>query len=257
MIELEHLRTVPLSHDGECGLLGVGPDLSFYAEEIYGEEGWMAQAAYDLEGRRLDAVDEASGDNMGAERLSKPGNLVRPTTGMSTIRLNFGGARHRGLLDEDRVEEVVRPLAVPDRLLLVEEGLLAGVQPAEVLGLAQSYVTSEVQIVPSERAGRERRPLFLLSRRLRVAYRLREPTVDNNGAPYDYDSQEVAVLQHYTPGEEDAPLGETILSSAELGVTLNWPTDIVLRDDLLFAADAARQRDGLSSQVHIWRITIS
>jgi hypothetical protein len=253
MIDFEHVRTVPLSYNGECGLLGVGPDLSFYAEEIYGEEGWMTQTAYDFEGQRLAGEDEASGDNQGVERLAKPVDLVRPRTGLSSARLNFGGARHRGLVDEDRVEEVVRPLELTDKVLLIEAGLVPPVDPPAIFGLAQSYVASEAQLVAP---GRDQKPVFLLSRRLRVAYRLPEPAVNSAGEWYDYDSHEVAVLQHHSPGDEDAPLGDTLLGSAALGVELNWPTDIVFRDGTLFAADSAQGREDVSSRVHIWRVAV-
>jgi hypothetical protein len=246
------LRTVPLSHNGDCGLLGVAPDLSFYVEEIYGDEGWMAQAAYDFEGQLLAAVDEASGDNQGVERLLKPKGLVRPRTGASNTELNYGGARHRGLVMEDRVEEMLRPLSIEDKMLLVEEGAVPSVPPPYVLGLAQSYVVSEVQLIsPGEDGG----PLFLLSRRLRVAYRLPEPAIDDSGETYDYDSVELSVLQRYSPHEGTLPLGESLPDEAALGVVLNWPTDIVLREGVLFAADSAQGRDDLSSRVHLWEVS--
>lgn len=256
MIEFEHLRTVSLAHNGECGLLGVDADMNFYVEEIYGDEGWMAQAAYDLDGQELAAVDERAGDNQGVERLQKPRGLIRPGTGMSTTRLNFGGARHQGLVEEDRVEDMVRPLSIEDKMLLVEEGFIPSVAPPAVLGLAQSYVVSEAQVKETERSGRKQSPLFLLSRRLRVAYRLAGPARDELGNPYDYTSHEVAVMQQHRPGDEFAPLGETVLDQKVLGVALNWPTDLVLRDDILFVADAAHEVDGLTSRVHIWRVSV-
>lgn len=254
MVNFEHVRTVPLRHNGECGLLGVGPDLDFYVEEIYGEEGWMAQSGYDLEGNLLAEVDEVSGANQGVERLQKPGNLVRPHTGRSDIRLNFGGARHRGLQTEDRIEEMVRPLEMAEKMMLVEEGLVPAIPPPTILGLAQSYVVSEVQLT---RPARDTLPLFLLSRRLRIAYRLLEPLVDARGERYDYDSLEVAILQRYTPGDEDLSLGEMMVSKATLGVELNRLNDIILRDGYLFAADSAGERDDVISQVHIWLLTLA
>lgn len=246
-----YLRSVALSHNGDCGLLGVDPDLGIYAEEIYGDEGWMAQSAYDFEGQWLAGVDEAAGDNQGVERLTRPGDLVRPRSGARTSHLNFGGARHRGLLLEDRVEEMLRPLQMEDKMLLVEDGLVPVDLPPSVLGLAQSYVASEVQLAPPGEGGG---PLFLLSRRLRIAFRLPEPTVDATGARYDYDSTEISILQLYDPRDDEVPLGQTLLGERELGVTLNWPTDIVLRDGSLFVADSARGQDDVMSRVHIWQV---
>jgi len=254
MVNFEHVRTVLLRHSGECGLLGVGPDLDFYVEEIYGEEGWMAQSGYDFEGHLLAEVDEVSGANQGVERLQKPGNLVRPRTGRSDVRLNFGGARHRGLQAEDRIEEMVRPLEMAEKTMLVEEGLVPDIPPPNILGLAQSYVVSEVLLAGPTR---DTLPLFLLSRRLRIAYRLLEPSLDARGERYDYDSLEVAILQRYTPGDEDLSLGELLVRRAALGVELNRLNDIVLRDGYLFAANSAGERDETVSQVHIWLLTMA
>ena len=251
MISFEYVRTVFLSHNGECGLLGVGPDLDFWTEEVYGEGGWLAQHHFSFEGELLAEADESYGEVEGVAPLELPGGVVRPRTGMNSARLNFGGARHRGLVSEDRIGDTVRPLEMEEKMLLVDKGIVPAVPPPAIMGLAQSYVTSEVQLVG---ASIDSEPLYLLSRRLRIAYRMLEPGVDARGQSYDYDSREVSMLQLFFPREEEKPLGETMVSESELGLLLNWPTDIVLRDGYFFVADSAREVDGLIGSVHVWQV---
>lgn len=249
MVGFQHVQTVPLAYNGECGLRAVGPQLDFYAEEIYGDEGWMAQYHYSFEGQQLAAVDEQHGDNQGEERLAMQGSVLRPMTG-ANFQLNFGGARLRGLQAEDRIADITQALPVPDKLFLADGGYLPGVQPPAILGLSHSYVVSEVRLS----APGEAPPLFLLSRRLGVSFRLAAPAEDAEGLPYDYDTQEFGVLQLYYAGQNHTPLEETILGASALGLVPRWPTDIVVRDDHLFVADSARGQAEVLSRIHIWKI---
>jgi hypothetical protein len=159
------------------------------------------------------------------------------------MALNFGGARHWGLIAEDRVLHLARTLSSQDKTLLLGSGWLPDIPPSMILGLVGGYVTAEAKFGDA----------CLVSRRLRIAYRLPQPALDEDGRPFDYDTCEVSVLHWFFAGQADSPLHHTLLGPDELG-PLNWPTDIIVCDGYLFVADAAYGRGDLLSCVHIWRV---
>lgn len=252
MIQLDYLRTITLNYGGDCRLLGVTPaPHRIYVEEVYGEGGWIAQHAFDDSGALLASVDEHGGDAT-PQPLDLPVNLAAPGTGWQSMTLNTVGAPPHGLMRENRVLETAHPLKSREKEFLIEGGYLEGVLPQHILGLIGSYVISETKLA---------RMAYLISRRLRLALRLTEPQTDEAGAPYDYTSREIAVVQAFYPQVPDLPLYETVLGAGVLGAALNWPTDLLIRDGLLVIADAgargfAPEGAGMSSRIHLWRVVV-
>ena len=143
---LEHLTTLQLQHNGDCSLIGVAPDLTIYVEEVYGEEGWLAQLALTLEGTILATVDENYGAETELSPLALPVKLVEPQRGWHTMALNFTGARHLGLRGPERLDDLVRPFSIPEKIALIHV-LELDILPPMLLGLAESYVLAESPLI--------------------------------------------------------------------------------------------------------------
>ena len=238
----EYLSTFPLLHHGDCSLLGVSTNLTLYVEEIYGDDGWLAQHALSFDGTVLASVDESSGAAQDLTPLQLPDDLIEPHRGWHTMSLNFTGPRHRGLRGPERLDDLVRPITVQDRFALVKQ-LKLEIPPPMLLGLAESYVIAEASI--------EYPHLFLVCRRLRLAYALPEEQVDDDGEPYNYDTI-VRYAAHIvdTSAEQELPLSELLRDLP--GAAFCRPMDCLLYNERLFIADGGNSER--SSAVHIWRL---
>ncbi|MGQ9910159.1 MAG: hypothetical protein ACUVS2_15140 [Candidatus Flexifilum sp.] len=242
-INYRHECSFPLQHPGSPGLLGVTPDGHIYVEEIYGEEGWLAQGRYNFEGMLLASVDEEAGRHPDIQPLSLPDNLIRPARVWHTMRLNFAGPRHRGSRVLERIDELVQPLSIGEKLA-ISQHLKLPVPPPMLLGLAESYVLAETQIVPPF--------LFLICRRLRFAYALETPAPDRDGA-VDYDTAVAYIMQEVDLNDDaDRPLSSYLGHFA--GVPLNQPMDCMLFETRLFVADGGDPTTGQPAQIHIWQV---
>jgi hypothetical protein len=236
----KYLTSLSLAHNGDCRLLGVSGDLTIYAEEVYGDDGWMAQHALRMDGTRLALIDEDDGKNTSVEPIALPDDLVRPNTGWHTMDLNFMGARHRGIRREERISDVAQPLSLEDKALVA--GRLNITAPT-VLGLAESYVLAEIGLVHPN--------LFLVCRRLRVLYALQEEHSDAQHQSYDYDSRVLYVAHLFDRSQVVSPtLRESFAPLA--GVSLQRPMDCLLAFNHLFVADGGEGER--ISQVHVWQI---
>lgn len=241
-LALEHLTTLQLLHNGDCSLIGVASDLTVYVEEVYGEEGWLAQSAFTLDGAMVTSVDEDYGAKTELSPLPLPGGLVEPQRGWHTMVLNFTGARHFGLRGPERLDDLVRPFSVPEKIALVNL-LELDIMPPMLLGLAESYVLAEALITPPNE--------FVVCRRVRVAYALPEERVDETGTPYDYDTLVLYVAHIFNPtAEQEPPLSDVLQGIA--GVRLYRPMDCLIAQDHLFLADGGDEQR--NSAVHVLRI---
>lgn len=92
-----YLTTLPLKYHGDCSLIGVTPNGTIYAEEVYGDEGWIAQHELRQDGTLVRSADENNGSQSDVQPLTLPAELTKPKTGWHTMGLNFAGPRHRGL----------------------------------------------------------------------------------------------------------------------------------------------------------------
>jgi hypothetical protein len=237
---LQHVTSIDLAHSGDCSLLGVGGDLTIFVEEVYGDEGWMAQRALRMDGTIVEAVDEDTGKAAAVKPLALPDHLSRPKTGWHTMGLNFSGARHRGIRSLEHVTEIAHPLSIEDRMML--SGHL-DVASSLILGLAESYVLAEAELVAPH--------LFVVCRRLRVVYALEAEQTDEQNQAYDYDSHVLFAAHTYDRSQDVRPtLRESLAGLA--GVELCRPMDCLIAHDHLFVADSGEKEQ--VSKVHVWRV---
>jgi hypothetical protein len=236
------MTTLPLQHSGDCGLLGVSADFTVYVEEVYGQEGWLAQHALTLEGKVLASVDEASGAASQIAPLPLPDDLVEPQRGWHTMGLNFTGPRHRGLRGPERLDDLVHPFSIQEKIAVTKQLALAIVPPM-LLGLAESYVLAEAALRPPN--------LFLICRRLRLAFALPEERTDDEGEPYDYDTRVIHVAHTYDTSAEQEPVLSDVIRELNGGI-LHRPMDCLIFRDHLFVADGGGGER--TSSVQIWQI---
>ncbi len=107
-----------------------------------------------------------------------PPDLITPKV-PNLPALTFGGPRHYGNRAEERIDDAVYPLAMPQKMALGEQ---LGVMPPLVLGLTESYVTSAANLPKGSK---------IVCRRVRVAYALMAPDEDGN----TYDSAPLWLAQ--------------------------------------------------------------
>lgn len=235
---LLYRTSILLQHSHDCCLLGVRPDLTIYSEEIYGDEGMLAQSAHTIEGALIESVDEGEG---ATAPLALPDDAARPRTAWHTMALNFAGARQRGIRANEQIDALVHPLSVEEKAFLARKLGLQVPFPL-ILGLAESYALAEAPITPQ---------IFCVCRRLRVAFALTAPQHDADGFTYDYDSIPFYVAHLYAlGGVTTRPLAEWMADLPD--AQLRRPMDCLVAFDHLFVADggAGERR----SAVHIWRI---
>ncbi|GEM_PF-360825 len=260
-INLKHLYTISLRHDGDCSLIGATPEGTLYAEEIYGDEGWMAQHKISANGVILSSVDEDSGDSLQITPLAIPVDIVKPARVWHTMSLNFAGARHRGLRAPERVDEMVRTLSMQEKMAVIQR-LDLDVIPPMLIGMSESYVLAEAEIIHPT--------WFVVCRRIRFAYALpferididneSEPDGSPDGDPYDYDTRVIYVAHFFNPVDDDDPPLISILEGLG-GVTLYRPMDCLVAGDRLYIADGGElpvldDEAGRTSRVHVWQIDL-
>lgn len=216
------LRRFPLRHTGDTGLLGAGDD-ALWVEEIYGD-GWMAQHQLALDGTISASVDEDEGRITDLSPLIIPPEATIPRRGWNTMGLNFTGARRRGLREEDRLLDVLRPLSIAGKAALSAR---LDIPIPNLLGIAESYVLAECALSgPTD---------WLVCRRLRIAHTVPRQ-LDVGGLPFDYDTRELLLLHRFDTRSEPAPL-EILLAGPGADITLYRPMDCLRTGDQLIVAD--------------------
>jgi hypothetical protein len=240
--DLVHLHTFALRHPGDCSLRGITPAGEVFVEEIYGEEGWLAQHHLSPEGVFLASVDEEAGARSVTEALPVPEDAARSRSGWATMWLNFAGARHRGVRALERIDDLVRPFTIQDKIRLGAHPLLNLPAP-HILGLAESYVLAEANTPITG--------LYFVCRRVRIAHLLPAPAIDADGQPYDYDTR-VLHLAHFTA--RSAAADETLIDQIRPmpGVTPIRPMDCAIVGDRLYVTDGG-EGDRLAA-LHIWKL---
>jgi hypothetical protein len=240
---LEFVRTVMLKHSGDCNLIGVTSDLTLYVEEVYGE-GWLAQHALTLDGEFIQSIDEDDGRQTHDTALELPEDGQRPQTGWHTMKLNFAGPRHRGLRGPERLLDLVRTLSIQEKMTAIER-LKLDTPPPLLFGLAESYVLAEAPV--------DEPNLYVICRRIRLAYGLPQEQQDSDGQPYDYDTLVVYTAHFYDRSQELDPSLDYVLAGLP-GVSLHRPMDCQIAGGHLFVADGGG--DSRLNAVHIWRIEL-
>lgn len=242
--QMTYLRTLTLTHQGDCVLLGVTPDLTVYVDEMYGaDQGGMAQHAIRLDGTWIASADDDWGKNPQlVTQMAVPTNMICPCREPQTRELNFSGARQRGLQEWERIREVVMPLAMADKMMVLQK-LGMTMPPPMLLGLASSTVLSESDLGSGD--------MFILCRRLAFAYTLPKPQRDDEGQPYDYDTALAFVAHVYDRRTHEPPALDAAFTPLD-GTALHRPMDCVLVNRHLFVADSGGS--DRVNQVHIWAV---
>lgn len=246
MPRLQYERAIPLKHHGDCALLGVVPiENLIYSEEVYedGDDLWMARYIHRFDGTPVDYEDEDYGRNPTPRQLDPPPYALRSQPGWHTQSLNFHGPRHRGMREDERIADLVRPISMMAKMRLVEH-LKLDIPPPHILGLAESYVMAEIELV--------RPRYYLICRRLRLAYAL--PTVrhDGAGSPYNYDTH-VFHLAHTFDRELmdiETPL-DTALEGLP-GIKLQRPLDCLMHENRVFVAEGGTEEQ--PGAIHLWHV---
>lgn len=228
-----HLISHSLIYSGDASLLGVTHDGWIYAEELYGHDDWLAQHRLTRTGGIVESVDESSGANLDMKPLSLPDDIITPDHKSCCEALHFSGARLRGLLSEERIDEIVLPLSVADKIELVDY-MEWDIDPMQLIGIAESVVLAHTRL-PDE--------TLIVCRRVRVAYRLVEPHAD-----YDYDALAVYLLHEVYPDDDVLDLVDCLNDDDD--VVLLRPMDCLFYGGLLYVADGGEDED--KSAIHIF-----
>jgi hypothetical protein len=239
---LDYISTITLPHNGDCTLIGIGSDFTIYTEEIYTDEAWIAQHAVQIDGKFVASVDEQYGETAEVTPLVLPDDLVRAQPGWHTIKaLNFAGPRHRGMRESDRITDILQPLTLMEKMSLVKR-LALPIAPPALLGLAESYVLAEAEL--------QRPYLYVVCRRVRIAYALPAVQMDAAQHPYDYDTM-VVYAAHLVDRRAEIPgLPDETLP----GIDLYRPMDCIISQGYLFVADGGGEIQ--NNRIHIWRIQL-
>ncbi len=238
MTVFRHFMTFPLFYEGDCKLLGVNADGLIYAEELYGDDDWLAQHKISIQDGILESIDEDEGANPDIIPFQLPPNIILPTSKSCCEELKFTGARIRGLQQDEPINEIVLPLSIDDKIELVDY-MEWDISPMQIMGVAESVVLSHTQLPDG---------LLMICRRVRIAYRLSE-TANHHGVPYDYDSLDMYLLHQFDPADDELPELVDCLNDFE-DVELLRPMDCLYHDGKLYVADGGEDDD--TSAIHIF-----
>ena len=210
-----------LSHVSDVSLLAATEDAA-WVEEMYGDL-WVAQHQVDFEAGVIASADEDEGRATHLKPLDIPPEAFAPRRAWAALNLNLAGARQRGLREEDRLTDVLRPLSVADKFAVAD---WLGVPAPALLGLAERYVLAECPLTAPDD--------LLLCLRLRFAVAVPRHT-EPDGFACDYESRVGYVMQRWHAGD-DAPPFEASLNGLP-GVPVHRPMDIQRLGDRLLVAE--------------------
>jgi hypothetical protein len=249
--ELIYWKTLLLPHQGDCGLIAITPDEELLVEEVYGDaagdgngtEVWMAQHRCTFDGEVLESIDEDWGEHQELTPLAIPsGSYVPHPVWHSSKALNFRGPRHRGMREEERVQDMVVSLNIAEKMALIRHYNLS-IMPPQLLGVAESYVIAEAML--------QRPDLYIVCRRIRLAIALPEVQVDDDQQPYNYDTQVFYLAHWFDRSLAREPSLADLLNTLP-GAEFHRPMDCILTPSLLCIADGG----GTLRQncVHLWQV---
>jgi len=238
LTKFKHLFTVSLDSADDIALLGVLPSGAIYAE-TFAEEGeeedenvirWRITA----DGQSTERFPEAH-----ADFATLPPDLIEPSRVPQSHPWNFTGARQRGLREADRINALVRPLTIMQKMPLIAH-LGLSIAPMQLLGVAESRLLAQVVFPTGD---------GILCRLLRFAYALPSVAQDADGLPYDYDTLPLYLIHAYDPQAEELPPIEECLGDFA-GINMSRPMDCVYHNGRLVVADAGDE--DTSSQVIVF-----
>lgn len=234
---LEHIATHDLHYTGDCHLRGVASDGQIYADELYGADDWLAQHRLHPTDGIIETSDEANGKNLNPAQIPLPDRITKPIHTSCCPALQFTGSRLRGMRLDERIEELVYPLSMEDKIQLIDF-MEWDHHPTQLIGLAESTVLAHATISATE---------MFVCRRLRIAYRLTNPTPS-----YDYDSLDVYLFHRYNPSDAVMPELVDCLNDVD-DVVLLRPMDCLFVDGRLYIADGGE--DDEPCAIHIFNVS--
>ncbi len=243
--QLSYLHSIALAHEGDCLLRGISPEGHLFIDELYGADDWLAQHVITLDGAFIYSIDENFGENDDFLPLDVPEEVLPPQAVNPHHRLNFGGARYRGLHEPERIAELVRPLSLPAKMQVIET-LQLDIVPPLLFGVAESTVLAEATLTPET---------TLVCRRLRLAYRLAQVQYDEDKQPYDYDTLILHVVHPYSPAIHDHEMPPLEVFAGLPGVMLYRPMDCLIFGDYVVVAEGGDP--DYPAQIHVWRESTS
>lgn len=212
-----------------------------YAEELYGDEDWLAQHQLSIADGILKTVDESWGESSEISLLPLPEPLIKSHQVVDMPALTYHGARLKGICAEERIEEVVLPLDVSTKIDLVDF-MEWDIQPMQLIGIAETAVLASA---PSHLEN-----VYWVCRRLRLAYRLLPDQIDAKYS-YDYDSLELYLFHPYDVTQAEAPDLLECLDTID-DVMLLRPMDCLYHNGQLIVADGGEGED--ASAIHIFEL---
>jgi hypothetical protein len=236
---LEYNKSLTLSHNGDCSFLGISLNFELYIEEVFGEDDDVARYSLSLN-RDVETEIKVR------EIYTTPASMTRPITSPYTKALNFSIGRYRGMREDERIADLVQPLTIQEKMALVKY-LPIPIMPPLLFGIAESIVLAETAFAPPD--------IFLVCRRVRLAYGLTPPRLDSSHQKYDYDTAMLYFVHLYDANDnEEHPLHETIASGQLMlsDVVLHRPMDCLIHEDKLFIADGGDETR--ASAIHMWTI---
>lgn len=239
--QLNYLQSIALSHEGDCLLRGISSEGHLFVDELYGDDDWLAQHVITLDGQVIHSIDENYGETENFLPLDMPDGLLTPEHVPLQHRLNFGGARYRGLHEPERIAELVRPLSLPTKMQVIET-LGLSLTPPLLFGVAESTVLALGRLDPET---------WLVCRRLRLAYRLEQVQYDEDRQPYDYDTLIVHVVHPYNPAIHDHEMPPLAVFAGLPGVMLYRPMDCLIFGEYVIVAEGGDP--DYPAQIHIWQ----
>jgi hypothetical protein len=228
-------NTVTLPHNGLCGILGILPDMTLYAEEIYAPDDQITQHIITPDGIIMQSVDEAH-DTL----LSVPKDLISPTI-PNHHPLNYHGGRIRGLREAERLSEWARPFGIADKMTLIST-LGLSINAMQLFGMIESAVLSSAPVGDG---------WSVVCRRIVLALALPKMHHDQDGIPYDYDGHVMQVAHFYHDSWEDTAPTSAILAGLG-GISIHTAYDCVCHDHRLYVSES-----GLTDKnnaIHQWSI---
>lgn len=236
-IVMTHHHSFPLRHNGQCHILAVTPQRTLIVEEYYDKE-FVAQHHLQTDGSFIDSSDENSGTSPFRPLPIPDGSDTTDVASSFPMLEYIPNAPHRGTRTEDRIDSLVYPLTVMEKMQMSQRFRLPCPAPM-LIGLSESRVLSSVRLPDAK---------VIVCRRLRFAYALATPRITPRGERIDYETQAFYLLQHIDPAADLTPLSLDGICGQEV---LHQPTQCILCDDLLYVADSGGQR---LNSIHIYRI---
>ena len=237
MQTVNHLCTIPLQYTGICHILAVTDQQTIIVEEYYANH-FVAQHHIEPPDRFIITTDEKHGQSCLVPIPTPAGSAVPPTTNPIPKLEHRTGAPQHGIRADDRIDSLVYPLTMSDKIRLAEQ-VPVPAPPPMLIGLSESRVLSNLTLPNDHR---------LICRHLRLAYALMTEKTLPSGQRINYNTVTIHRLQFLPDDESFTPLTLTGLYTDE---HLHRPTQCMRHGDRIYIADSGGDQP---NRVHIYHV---